>query len=74
MSRCDVCMRDVDDGVACGDCQYDGSDLESDLRGRLAAMTAARDRLYEIAKGTFALNLMTPDLARETDELRKVGK
>lgn len=20
MSKCDICMRDVDDGVACGDC------------------------------------------------------
>ncbi len=24
MSRCDVCMRDVDDGVSCGDCAYNG--------------------------------------------------
>ena len=41
---------------------------------QLAAVTGARDRLYEIAKGTFALHLMTTELADEMDDLRNVGK
>ena len=46
MSTCDVCMRDVDDGVACGDWQPDYSDLESQLaslRADLSRVTAERD-------------------------------
>jgi hypothetical protein len=45
----------------------------ADLEQQLAAMTAARDRIYQIAKTTFALHLMTPELATELDELHKVG-
>lgn len=50
----------------------DGDEVDS-LRSQLAAMTAARDRLYEIAKGTFDRLLMTKEIAVECDELRKVG-
>lgn len=47
--------------------------LINEARQQLAAVTAARDRLYEIAKVTFALHLMTPALADECDALRKAG-
>ena len=41
---------------------------------RLAAMTAARDEVYAIAKRTFDRLLMTREEASRLDELRKVGQ
>lgn len=35
MSMCDVCLREVDDGVACGECAYTGID-EDELVKRIA--------------------------------------
>jgi hypothetical protein len=45
MSRCDVCNRDVDDGVACGDC-----DGHEEHEATIATLTRERDAALERVK------------------------
>lgn len=40
MSRCDVCERDVDTGVACGECGPDASAIEDAAREESERQTA----------------------------------
>jgi hypothetical protein len=46
MSRCDNCMRDVDDGVSCGDCtDTDFWERRGYAKGRAAGIAQGREDL-----------------------------